>query len=330
MGHHPIAQFRLATRFVAPQLAADLPLRRTAGAIESPPRTANMSRQSRLIDDLKSRRLAHGMTTGEVAERCGTDEASLSAWERGLASPPLDAVQRWATALDLDVLLVPTGDEARRGLRVDWSRRRVAVDGAPVRLTPMEWSALERLARNPGELVTHRALFHHLYGDERHYRAESTAIRVLITKLRRLLPLRIEAQWGKGYVVSGIEPAAPVASGHDGDPAAASASTETRSACAPACAPDAATSEPGRDAAPPRRGLVELDRPDVRGIVPPPVRHSPCRAEELGVIERFLTERGVTHCPDVATIQHSPLPTLVWDKVKRKWVRPPVTGGQPH
>src|SRR5260221_13784551 len=68
----------------------------------------------------------------------------------------------------------------------------------------MEWKALERLAWTPGELVTHQALFRHLYGDDRHHRAQSTAVRVLITKLRRLLPVRIEAQWGQGYVISGL------------------------------------------------------------------------------------------------------------------------------
>ena len=69
----------------------------------------------------------------------------------------------------------------------------------------MEWKALERLAASPGELVPHIDLFHHLYGEDEPYRAQSTAIRVLITKLRRLLPpLRIEAQWGRGYVISGI------------------------------------------------------------------------------------------------------------------------------
>ena len=36
-------------------------------------------------------------------------------------------------------------------------------------------------------------------------------------------------------------------------------------------------------------------------------------------IERFLAERGVTRCPDVATTV-----PLVWDKKKRKWVRPPA------
>ena len=106
---------------------------------------------------------------------------------------------------------MPAESECRHGLAVDWERRRITVDGAPVRLTPMEWKALERLARTPGELVTHQALFQHLYGDVRQDRAQSTAVRVLITKLRRLLPVRIEAQWGQGYVISGLSPSAPTA-----------------------------------------------------------------------------------------------------------------------
>ena len=74
----------------------------------------------------------------------------------------------------------------------------------------MEWKALERLAASPGELVPHLDLFHHLYGEDEPYRPQSTAIRVLITKLRRLLPpLRIEAQWGRGYVISGIASSSP-------------------------------------------------------------------------------------------------------------------------
>jgi len=69
-----------------------------------------------------------------------------------------------------------------------------------------------------------------------------------------------------------------------------------------------------------------LGEPAMRRVPGEPIRLGPARAEELGVIERFLAERGVTRCPDVATIQQSPLPTLVWDKVKRKWVRPSMTG----
>jgi hypothetical protein len=68
-----------------------------------------------------------------------------------------------------------------------------------------------------------------------------------------------------------------------------------------------------------------IELPEPKTIEPPvaqPAPHGRCRAEELGVIERFLAERGATRCPDAASIQQSPLPTLVWDKIKRKWVRP--------
>jgi hypothetical protein len=47
-----------------------------------------------------------------------------------------------------------------------------------------------------------------------------------------------------------------------------------------------------------------------------------CRTEELGVIERFLAERGATRCPDPQTIAQSGQSELIWDKMKRKWVRP--------
>src|SRR5207248_10447505 len=52
-----------------------------------------------------------------------------------------------------------------------------------------------------------------------------------------------------------------------------------------------------------------------------PVTDSQGRATELSVIERFLAERGVTHCPDPRTIAMSGQSELVWDKMKRKWVR---------
>ncbi len=307
MDYRSITQFRTATDFVTSQFTADLSARCAVSASDSPPTAASMAREAPLIDDLKARRQTLGWSVKEVADRCGIDEKSLSEWEGGLASPRLDAVQPWAAALGLKVTLVPAENLPRHGLRVDWDKRCIAVDSTPVRLTPMEWKALERLAWVPGEVVTHRALFHHLYGEDRIYRAESTAIRVLITKLRRLLPLRIEARWGKGYVVSGLDPSLARAPGGG---VVADGSAKSEAAATPCTAPR----DPpiGRD----------LDEPGMRRVAAAPRHHSPCRAEELGVIERFLAERGATRCPDVATIQQSPLPTLVWDKVKRKWVRP--------
>jgi transcriptional regulator with XRE-family HTH domain len=283
-----------------------------------------MSCKEMLIGHLKARRGALGWSVKQVGEHAGLDESVIALWERGGASPGLEAVQRWAAALGLTLSLTPAGDQAQRGLHVDWETRCISVDGNPVRLTPMEWKALDRLAAAPGELVPHLALFRHLYGEDEPYRAQSTAIRVLITKLRRLLPpLRIEAQWGRGYVISGISSssrrAAPQGEAADEPPA--------KPAPQPDKPRDGRALTPSSimlDRTPIRRRLVEISHPEMRRAAVAPARPNPCRAEELMTIERFLAERGATPCPDVATIQHAPLPTLVWDKMKRKWVRPPA------
>ena len=305
-----------------------------------------MTRNTSLVSDLETRRRTLGWSIKELGNRCGIDETFLSDWESGLGSPRFDEIQNWAAAFGLTLELVPADSEPRRGLLVDWDKHCIKLDGSPIRLTPMEWKALERLAWTPGELVTHQALFRHLYGDDRHHRAQSTAVRVLITKLRRLLPIRIEAQWGQGYVISGLAPSRPHVdgagnngagyhgagsngAGNHGDrsngagdhgavprPAVAQTSCE-RVGLAPMAAP--------RDPPPIRGQLVDISDPAIRRAIGGPIRPGPRRAEELGVIERFLAERGVTRCPDLATIQQSPLPTLIWDKVKRKWVRPSMT-----
>ena len=281
---------------------------------------ANGTHTISLIRDLAIRRHTLGWSIKELADCCGIDENLLSDWECGVGSPRLDAIGHWAAALGLTLAFVRAEHEARHGLLVDWTKRCIAVDGSPIRLTPMEWKALERLAWTPGELVTHQALFRHLYGDDRHHRAQSTAVRVLITKLRRLLPIRIEARWGQGYVISGIEPALPHGVG-DGD-AIPQPGITGKSCEHVAPTPMTALHNPP----PIRRELASLSDSTIRRVAAAPTRPSPCRAEELGVIERFLAERGVTRCPDLTTIQQSLLPTLVWDKIKRKWVRPSATG----
>jgi transcriptional regulator with XRE-family HTH domain len=299
-----------------------------------------MARNSLLISELETRRKTLGWATQELGDRCSIDEAFLNDWERGIGSPRFDELQRWTTALGFSLELVPVEGGCRQGLLVDWDKHCIKVDGTPIRLTPMEWKALERLAWTPGELVTHQALFRHLYGDDRQHRAQSTAVRVLITKLRRLLPVRIEAQWGQGYVISGLAPSRPqtdagqgATSGGTGgsggkgaldgssanpEPAAVAQGSWSRTAVAPTMVQ--------RDPPRLRPELVDLSEPAMRRVAGEPIRLGPHRAEELGVIERFLAERGVTRCPDVSTIQQSPLPTLIWDKVKRKWVRPSSTG----
>jgi len=279
-----------------------------------------------LIEHLVQRRQALGWSLKDLAQRCGIEAPLLLEWEQGAASPRLDAARRWSAALGSKLSLVAAAEAPRQGLRIDWDRGCVTVDGAPVRLTPMEWRGLERLARTPGELVSHETLYRHLYGEERPYQPQSTAIRVLITKLRRLLPLQIEARWGKGYVVSGFaasqsEPPADSGEFDAGGTVAEQAGELAQNLRAAFDANTAAHQPPSL-----QQSVDELSN----GAMPRAAASGPgCRAlprtAELGAIERFLAERGVTRCPDVATIQQSPLPTLVWDKLKRKWVRPPMS-----
>jgi len=283
-------------------------------------RPETISCKDKLIGDLRARREALGWSVKEVEDRTGLDETVIAQWERGDVSPRLDAAANWASALGLTLSVMAAEDKARRGLHVDWQARRISVDGTLVRLTPMEWKALERLAASPGGLVPHIDLFQHLYGENEPHRPQSTAIRVLITRLRRLLPpLRIQVQWGRGYVISGIASSSP-----RGTPQTEAATERPVETVPPR--PDKpwepaalrrSSIMPDRTVV--RPNLVEISRPEIRRPSVTPARPNGCRADELTSIERFLAERGVTRCPEVATTV-----PLVWDKKKRKWVRPPA------
>ena len=273
--------------------------------------------------ELRTHRQTLALSTSELAVRCGIDEQLLCGWEEGESSPSLDALLQWAAALGLKLSLAPGNAEPRRGIRADWDKRRITVDGVPVRLTPTEWRVIERLARTPGTLVTHQELYRYVYNEDWPSRGQATAVRVLITKLRRLLPLQIEARWGQGYILTGIEPCQPA------QPQAEPAPTiklDRDLADDPEPPPNPAASaapKPMPRSFPPMRpSLLRTGDAVTRHAVTPVAKPNEGRAEELGVIERFLAERGVTRCPDLRTIEKSPLPALVWDKTKRKWVRP--------
>jgi len=91
-----------------------------------------------LITELRIRRQSLALSASEVALRSGIDEQLLCGWEEGDSSPSLDALLQWAAALDLKIALAPNGAEPRRGIRADWDKRRITVDGVPVRLTRSE------------------------------------------------------------------------------------------------------------------------------------------------------------------------------------------------
>ncbi len=278
-------------------------------------------------NQLRARREVLGWSRKEVAALARIDEAIIIRSEQSghyAASLRLESVERWAKALGLVLSLTPEEQVTEHGLFVNWEQRQIFVDGFPVRLTPMEWKALELFAARPGELVPHFDLFHHLYGKDPPSGRQSTSIRVLITKLRRLLPpLRIVAQWGRGYVVTGINASTLNIDPPPRDNAIARDGKDNSAPMTPSPAKNPAPSSTmSLDRTAFRRKMVEISNAETRPTARAAPPQKPDRADELLSIERFLAERGVTRCPDVATIPHESIPTLVWDKMKRKWVRP--------
>lgn len=86
---------------------------------------------------------------------------------------------------------------------VDLAAQQVTVDGAPVRLTPTEWSLLSELVRAPGRLVGQRQLLQAVWGPA--YEKETNYLRVYLNQLRRKLepdpahPRYLVTEPGMGY-----------------------------------------------------------------------------------------------------------------------------------
>jgi two-component system KDP operon response regulator KdpE len=88
-------------------------------------------------------------------------------------------------------------------LRVDLEKRAAFVRGRRVKLTPHEYGMLELFARNPGKLLTHRAILGEVwgpgYGEESHY------LHVYVSQLRRKIeadptrPRYLVTEPGAGY-----------------------------------------------------------------------------------------------------------------------------------
>jgi two-component system, OmpR family, KDP operon response regulator KdpE len=86
---------------------------------------------------------------------------------------------------------------------VDLVARQVTRDGAPVRLTPTEWSLLVALASRPGQLVSRERLLHEVWGPA--YGVETNYLRVYVANLRKKLepepsrPRYLHTEPGMGY-----------------------------------------------------------------------------------------------------------------------------------
>ncbi|UAL12375.1 response regulator transcription factor [Caulobacter segnis] len=88
-------------------------------------------------------------------------------------------------------------------LSLDTRRMSATLDGAPVKLSPLEFRLLDCLAHNPGRAVSAGELAEQLYGVAD--TADANAIEALITRLRRKVGADvIETRRGFGYLLAGL------------------------------------------------------------------------------------------------------------------------------
>ena len=88
-------------------------------------------------------------------------------------------------------------------LALDTRRMSATLDGAPVKLSPLEFRLLDCLAHNPGRAVSAGELAEQLYGVAD--TADANAIEALVTRLRRKVGAEvIETRRGFGYLLTGM------------------------------------------------------------------------------------------------------------------------------
>lgn len=85
--------------------------------------------------------------------------------------------------------------------------RRVTLDGKEVHLTPLEFSILNLLATNPGQIFSAEEIFSKVW-QEKYFNANNTVM-VHIRKIREKIeanpkkPMYIRTVWGVGYIMEG-------------------------------------------------------------------------------------------------------------------------------
>lgn len=77
---------------------------------------------------------------------------------------------------------------------VDAQAHTITVQGKPVHLTPKEFDLLLHLARNPGKVMTHRALLTAVWGAQSAHQPEY--LRVFVGQLRK----KLEGETGRQYI----------------------------------------------------------------------------------------------------------------------------------
>ena len=85
-------------------------------------------------------------------------------------------------------------------IELDLATNRVALDGAPLDLTDLEYRALAHFMLHPGRVTSKTELIEHIYGQD--FDRDSNVIEVLINRLRRKVGAEfIRTYRGRGYAL---------------------------------------------------------------------------------------------------------------------------------
>ncbi len=127
----------------------------------------------------------------------GADDYLLKPFEPDILLARMRALLRRVPAHRLPIRV------ANGQLEIDPKTRVVRMCGQEVALTPTEYAMLLLLAQQPGEVISHRTILQHIWGDRRS--DDTSYLKVYVWHLRRKLerdphtPQVILTEWGIGY-----------------------------------------------------------------------------------------------------------------------------------